>query len=106
MLYLVFNFLSESGMSNISVFNGDVLFLDYIIVSNGTSTKHIKSTSFKLLKYFKSKSKISLSISGIDSDWVVIDVGSMLIHLMLLKSRNFYDLDSLYLETTAKINIF
>lgn len=106
MLYLVFNLLSESGMSNISVFSGDVLFLDYIIVSNGTSVKQIKSTSLNMSKYFKSKSKFFISISGINSDWVVIDAGSILIHLMLLKSRTFYDLDALYSENAVKLNIF
>ncbi len=106
MLYLVFNLLSESGMSNISVFSGDILFLDYVIVSNGTSVKHIKSASFKMSKYFKSKSNFSISISGIDSDWVVVDIGSVIVHLMLLKSRSFYDLDSLYLEHSKKLSIF
>ncbi|HIH2763526.1 MAG TPA: RsfS/YbeB/iojap family protein [Candidatus Azoamicus sp.] len=105
MLYLVFNLLSENGMSNVSVFSGEILFLDYIVVSNGTSIKHIKSTSFKILKYFKFNSNISASVSGINSDWVVIDIESILIHLMLLKSRNFYDLDSLYIENSKKLYI-
>ncbi|HIH2762579.1 MAG TPA: RsfS/YbeB/iojap family protein [Candidatus Azoamicus sp. MARI] len=105
MLYLVFNLLSECGMSNISVFSGDILFLDYIVLSTGTSVKHIKSSAFKMSKYFKSRFN-PISLSGLDSDWVIVDVNSVLIHLMILKSRNIYDLDSLYSEKFKKINFF
>ncbi|HIH2762252.1 MAG TPA: RsfS/YbeB/iojap family protein [Candidatus Azoamicus sp.] len=92
-------------MSNICVFSGEFLFLDYIIVSNGTSVKHIKSSAFKLSKYFKSTSKF-ISVHGAESDWIIVDINSILIHLMLLKSRDFYDLDSLYLENSKKVTLF
>lgn len=106
MVYKIFNILHECGMSNISIFSGDILNLDYIIISNGTSIKHIKTTSFKIIKYFKSKYMTSVSVAGVNSDWIVVDGDSILVHLMLLKSRNFYDLDSLYIGQVEKIVIF
>lgn len=106
MIYLVFNLLHEYGVSDVAVFNGDFLYSDYIIIANGTSLKHIKNTAFKVSMYFKKNFNQFVIISGVNSDWVVLDVKSVLVHLMSYKSRNFYDLDSLYKNTSKEVFLF
>lgn len=106
MLYLIFNLLSEYRLFNISVFSGNILYLDYIIIANGTSLKHIKSSSFNLSIYLKKNLNQNILISGRNSDWFIIESNFILIHIMLEKSRIFYNLDSLYKDITKEIFLF
>jgi len=106
MIYIVFNLLSEFGASQIAVYDASFISSEYIVLANGKSVKHIRHMAFKLSNYFKKKYTDKIFLSGVKSDWIVVDIDSIILHLMISYSRTYYNLDLLYLETSKKVNIF
>ena len=72
-------------------------FTDYMIVASGTSNRHIQSLGEKVLENLKAKNIKPLGLEGEGSEeWVLIDVGDVVVHLMSANARAFYDLESLW----------
>ena len=72
-------------------------FTDYMIIASGNSKRHIHSIGDKVLGDLKIKKINPLGIEGQGSEeWVLIDLGDVVLHLMSDYARNFYDLESLW----------
>ena len=72
-------------------------FTDYMIIASGTSNRHIQSIGQKVLENLKAKNIKPLGLEGEGSEeWVLIDVGDVVLHLMSANARAFYDLESLW----------
>ena len=72
-------------------------FTDYMIIASGTSNRHIQSIGQKVLENLKAKNIKLLGLEGEGSEeWVLIDVGDVVLHLMSSNARAFYDLESLW----------
>ena len=72
-------------------------FADTMIVATGTSSRHVKSMHDVLISSVK-ELKISLvGVEGKDSkDWILIDFGDLVVHLMRAETREFYDLEKFW----------
>jgi len=72
-------------------------FTDYMIIASGTSNRHIQSLGEKVQEDLKAKNIKPLGLEGEGSEeWVLIDVGDVVLHLMSSNARAFYDLESLW----------
>jgi len=70
---------------------------DYMIIASGTSTTHIKAIADNVLHKIKELSFQPLGVEGKKgADWILIDLGDIVIHVMLPNSREFYALDKLW----------
>ena len=72
-------------------------FTDYMMIATGNSNRHIQALSEKVLSNLKENKIDLLGIEGQGEEgWILIDVGDVVLHLMSDRTRNFYDLESLW----------
>jgi len=72
---------------------------DYMIIASGTSDRHVKSISDKLVYYLKhhKSQKIHYNTEGLEEGkWALIDAMSILIHIFQPEAREFYNLEELW----------
>ncbi|XP_004377569.1 mitochondrial assembly of ribosomal large subunit protein 1 isoform X1 [Trichechus manatus latirostris] len=78
----------------------EVKYTDYFVIGSGTSTRHLHAMAYyivKMYKYLKCKSDPHVKIEGKDTDdWLCVDFGNMVIHLMLPETRETYELEKLW----------
>ncbi|XP_055467818.1 mitochondrial assembly of ribosomal large subunit protein 1 [Psammomys obesus] len=78
----------------------EMRYTDYFIIGSGTSTRHLHAMAYyivKMYKHLKCKSDPYVKIEGKDTDdWLCVDFGSMVIHLMLPETRETYELEKLW----------
>lgn len=72
---------------------------DYMIITSGRASRHVKAISEKLMEDMKATGLQSLSATGMENaDWVLIDFGDFIVHVMINESRQFYNLEGLWEE--------
>ena len=70
---------------------------DAMIVVTGTSQRHVKSLAESVRITSKEASHPPLGIEGGDSsDWVLVDLGDVIVHVMTEEKREFYSLEKLW----------
>jgi ribosome-associated protein len=70
---------------------------DYMIICTGTSNRHVSSIANHLLDEAKKQGYLVLGSEGkSDADWVVVDMDSVIIHIMQEESRQLYELEKLW----------
>ena len=80
--------LDVSLISNVS---------DAIVIASGTSTRHIKSLADNVAEEARKAGFRPIGVEGErDAEWILIDLGLVVVHVMLPTARKFYDLESLW----------
>ena len=70
---------------------------DYMVVCSGTSNRHVKSLADNTWVEAKKKGIVPIGMEGQDTgDWVLVDFGDVVVHVMLPEARLFYDLERLW----------
>ena len=70
---------------------------DYMIVASGTSSRHVKGLSDAVFEKSKEAGHRAAGIEGTaGGEWVLLDLGDVLVHVMLPKIREFYNLEKLW----------
>jgi ribosome-associated protein len=83
-------------------------FTDYMIVVTGTSNRHLKALCDYVEIKVKEQGVLPLGVEGdMTSDWVLLDLGDVIVHAMTKETRDYYTLEKLWTvvgadkETTA-----
>lgn len=70
---------------------------DWMIVVTGTSARHVKSLANEVVEKSKEAGTRPLGMEGeSDGNWILVDLGSVLAHVMTKDSREFYALEKLW----------
>ncbi|MEY2666297.1 MAG: hypothetical protein RLZZ384_468 [Pseudomonadota bacterium] len=99
LLKLVESILEERKAHNMTVLDvrGKTSFTDYMIVVTGTSNRHIKALCDYVEIGVKEKGFHPLGMEGdITSDWVLLDLGDVIIHAMTDQAREYYQIEKLW----------
>ena len=70
---------------------------DFMVIASGTSDRHVRSVAQRVVEETKQAGFRPHGIEGQqDSDWVLIDLNEMIVHVMLPRVREFYGLEKLW----------
>ena len=93
------NSLKDSKAENLLVLDVTKIssFADTIIIATASSNRHAMSVSEKLVDCLKLNKFNILGVEGeIDSGWILVDCGDVVINIMRQEQREFYDLEGLW----------
>ena len=99
LLPLVMSALEDLKARNIATLNVRELtsVADTMVIASGTSSQHVKAISDHLVETAKHNGHEPLGVEGKSvADWVLVDLGDLLVHVMSPAAREFYDLERLW----------
>jgi ribosome-associated protein len=70
---------------------------DYMMVACGTSKRHVMSMAEDVVEKVKEQGLLPIGTEGqAVGDWVLVDLGDVVVHVMTPDARSFYDLERLW----------
>lgn len=70
---------------------------DFMVVASGTSDRHVKAIAETVAYRAKEAGEQPLGIEGVnEGEWALIDLNGVVVHVMLPKVRDFYQLERLW----------
>jgi ribosome-associated protein len=76
---------------------GKTSIADRLIIASGTSSRHVKSIADEVVKFAKQAGVLPLGVEGqAEAEWVLVDLGDIIVHVMLPRIREFYGLERLW----------
>jgi ribosome-associated protein len=70
---------------------------DLMIIASGRSARHVGALSDHLLRMLKERGKKSARVEGLSTgDWVLIDIGDIVVHIFRPEVRSFYNLEKMW----------
>ncbi|MGR9086306.1 MAG: ribosome silencing factor [Gammaproteobacteria bacterium] len=99
LLKIVQNVLDERKGQYITTLDvrGKTSITDYMVLVTGTSDRHLKSLCDSVIEKIEDKGFKPLGVEGdLGSDWVLLDLGDVIVHAMTAQAREFYQLEKLW----------
>jgi len=99
LLKIVENVLDDNKGQDITVLDviGKTSITDFMVLVTSTSERHAKALCDYVLEEVKEKGITPLGVEGGQgSDWVLLDLGDVILHVMTAQAREFYQLEKLW----------
>ena len=77
-------------------------FTDYMIFASGNSTRHVSAIANSVIEAATAAGNPPLGVEGEDvGEWILVDLGDAIVHVMLPDVRAYYELEKLWSEELA-----
>ena len=74
-------------------------FTDYMIFASGSSTRHVGAIAEAVIEAAEEAGIEPLGVEGQDiAEWILVDLGDVVLHVMLPDVRQYYELEKLWGE--------
>lgn len=83
---------------------GQCNFADFMVFSSGTSDRHLKSQANSVVEAVKAQGIRPMGVEGDqtpNTEWVLVDLVDVLVHIMLPETRDHYQLEKLWSAHSA-----
>ena len=81
-------------------------FADYFVICSGESERQIKTITEEIEHILKNSGILPRHREGtLDSGWLLLDFGDIIVHIFSTKERKYYELDTLWNEAIPVIRI-
>jgi ribosome-associated protein len=81
---------------------GQASFTDYMIFASGSSSRHVGAIANSVIEAAKAANDPAIGIEGEDvGEWILVDLGDTIVHIMLPDVRLYYELEKLWGEELA-----
>lgn len=89
---------THKGADIVSIsLEGKSSFADYIVLASGTSRRHVHALCEYVRTTVKKSDHDTLAIEGgADSDWMLLDLGDVVVHIFTSEMRAFYNLEEMW----------
>lgn len=90
--------LEEKKAEEIKIFDTkDLHIASYIIVANGRSIKNVSAMADYISCEIKKKLRLNVALEGVNhSNWVVLDMQSVILHIFHPETRSYYNIDDIF----------
>ncbi len=99
LLKFVENSLDDDKAQAVTVIDleGKSSIADYMVVASGTSSRQVASISDHLVERLKAAGETGIGVDGkSQGDWVLIDIGDVVVHVFRPEVREFYNLEKMW----------
>ena len=99
MLNAILDVLDDGKARDVTVIDvrNKTTLTDYMIVASGTSDRHVSSLGGMLVEQLKHQHVLPLGVEGLaQGEWVLVDFGDAVVHVMKPQVREFYQLEKLW----------
>ena len=105
LLNCIIKSLSENKAENITTIDlrGRTSIGDFMVVASGRSTRQVSAISQKLVDVLKKDFRRLSKVEGKDAgDWVLIDIGDIIVHIFRPEVREFYQIEKMWTPMDQK----
>tara|TARA_B100001250_G_C19176012_1_gene518818 strand:- start:108 stop:428 length:321 start_codon:yes stop_codon:yes gene_type:complete len=99
LLDIVLTSLSDGKAKDIDLFDVKKItsMSDYILIASGNSRRQVNALADKLIQTVKENKFETLGVEGkAEGEWVLVDLGDIVVHIMHPNSREYYQLEKLW----------
>lgn len=76
---------------------------DYMVIASGNSNRQVGALADNVIEKAKAAGVRPLGVEGKDSgEWVLVDLGDIVVHVMQPATREFYDLERLWQSAESR----
>jgi ribosome-associated protein len=76
---------------------GKTSITDFMVIASGASSRQVKALVENVMEKVKEQGVRPLGSEGLDGgEWALLDLGDIVVHVMQVATRQFYDLERLW----------
>lgn len=78
----------------------DTAITDYMVICSGRSSRHTRSIAEYTMEHMKKAGFPSSNHTGLENgEWVLVDFGNIIVHILQPSTRDFYNLEGLWQQS-------